>query len=105
MEAYAWPGNIRELKNCIEYALILAGDEKISSEHLPLARSSDRDILSELAYDRPTTEELVRRYTRMVLEHTGNNKTEAAGILGIGISTLWRRLKDSKTAGDHFSGS
>lgn len=101
METHNWPGNVRELKNWIEYGLILAGSERIKPEHLPvMIGSSDRDILSGLAGDLPTIEELERRYTKLVLDHTGNNKTDAAGILGIGISTLWRRLKEPQPAGN-----
>jgi len=101
METYAWPGNVRELKNWIEYALILAGSDRIKPEHLPVAIGDEgKDLLSGLAADLPTIEELERRYTKLVLEHTGNNKSNAADILGIGISTLWRRLKEPQTAGE-----
>ena len=47
-----------------------------------------------LAMDLPSQDELIRRYTHLVLNHTGNNKQQAARILGIDPSTLWRRLKE-----------
>lgn len=97
MELYTWPGNVRELENWVEYAVILAGNERITPEHLPLKTDrKDRDLLLLLTSDMPTCEELEKRYIRHVLERTGHNKSEAARILGIGISTLWRRQKSKK---------
>lgn len=95
MEAYAWPGNVRELENWVEYAVVMAGSERILPEHFPLPISPPSgDPLSALAMDFPALEELEKRYTKLVLEHTAGNRTEAARILGIGISTLWRHLKE-----------
>jgi two-component system response regulator HydG len=98
MELYAWPGNVRELENWMEYAVILAGNERITPEHLPLKTDwKDRDLLLLLTSDMPTCEELEKRYIRHVLERTGHNKSEAARILGIGVTTLWRRQKGKRT--------
>ncbi|MFH1137698.1 MAG: sigma 54-interacting transcriptional regulator [Pseudomonadota bacterium] len=95
MEAYSWPGNVRELENWVEYAVVLAGDERIGPEHLPVSVGQcSTNPLSNLAMDLPSCEELEKRYIRQVLEHTGGAKTEAARILGLSISTLWRRLKE-----------
>ena len=97
MEAYSWPGNVRELENWVEYAVVLAGDEKIKPEHLPMAvGQASINPLSNLAMDLPSCEELEKRYIRQVLDHTGGNKTEASRILGLSISTLWRRLKEEE---------
>ncbi|MCP4753382.1 MAG: sigma-54-dependent Fis family transcriptional regulator, partial [Proteobacteria bacterium] len=95
LKNYTWPGNIRELENCIEYAMILADDDPIMISHLPssILKSSESDIQS-ITHDMPSLKELDERYTKMVLEHTKNNRTEAAKILNIGITTLWRRLKE-----------
>ncbi len=96
MESYAWPGNVRELENCVEYAGVLAGNDRIMTEHLPdSVQKNSHDLLSGLAMDMPTQKELERRYTKLVLTHTENNKAEAARILGVGVTTLWRRLKDN----------
>ena len=95
MEAYAWPGNVRELENWVEYAHVMAGDERIQAEHLPLSEAEfEKDTISGLTLDQPDLETLERRYIRQVLSRTEGNKTEAAKILGISISTLWRRLKE-----------
>ncbi len=95
LESHPWPGNVRELENCIEYAMVLAENEKIMPGHLPLSvTQKEEDPLSNLANDLPSQKELERRYTKLVLEHTGGNKTETARILGVGVTTLWRRLKE-----------
>ncbi len=88
---------MRELENCVEYAGVLAGNERIMLDHLPdSVQQSSQDLLSGLAMDMPTQKELERRYTKLVLKHTGNNKSEAARILGVGVTTLWRRLKENE---------
>ncbi len=94
MEAHAWPGNVRELANVVEYAVVLAGNERLGPEHLPPGLGqAPTDPLAGLAAGLPSQEELLRRYTAYVLEQTGGNKSQAARILGIGPNTLWRRLK------------
>ena len=93
METYAWPGNVRELENWVEYAVVLSGRKRILPEHFPQPMNqASQDPLVSLASDLPALEELEKRYTKLVLERTSGNKTEAAKILGIGISTLWRHL-------------
>jgi two-component system, NtrC family, response regulator HydG len=95
MEAYAWPGNVRELENWVEYAHIMAGDDRILPDHLPLSKAEyERNPASGLTLDQPSLQTLERRYIRQVLSQTEGNKTETAKILGISISTLWRRLKE-----------
>jgi DNA-binding NtrC family response regulator len=94
METHLWPGNVRELSNRVEYAVILAGSEKIMPEHLPLHMSAHpTDPLTILGADQPTLVELENRYIRKVLEITGNRRNEAAKKLGISTATLWRRLQ------------
>jgi transcriptional regulator with PAS, ATPase and Fis domain len=94
LETYPWPGNIRELENTVEYASVIAPDEKITPAHLPPAVTKDtRDPLSVLNSDRPSLKDLEQRYIRLILDHTGGNKAEAARVLGIGATTLWRSLK------------
>jgi two-component system, NtrC family, response regulator HydG len=94
LEAHAWPGNVRELANLVEYAVVLAGLERIEPQHLPPSlEPAPADSLAGLAAGLPSQEELLRRYTAYVLQQTGGNKSQAARILGIGPNTLWRRLK------------
>jgi two-component system response regulator HydG len=94
MQNHSWPGNVRELENAIEYAVVLAGNERITPQHLPQSITAvSGDPMSALAADLPSQEELLQRYTDLVLEQTNGNKAKAARILGIGTNTLWRRLK------------
>jgi len=94
LENYAWPGNIRELENGVEYAVILAGNDIIKPEHLPSSISTPSPAsLNSLASDLPTFAELQHRYLKLVLDHTDQDRTEAARILDIGTATLYRWLK------------
>ncbi|MBF0239382.1 MAG: sigma 54-interacting transcriptional regulator [SAR324 cluster bacterium] len=94
LETHSWPGNIRELENCIEYASVTAPNEKITTNHLPPSISQpSTNILPTLSSDMPTLKELEQRYTQFILEHTQGNKSEASRILGIGVTTLWRHLQ------------
>lgn len=92
---YSWQGNIRELNNAIERAFILSGEE-IEVENLPLRVREASDSAFEMRDSeglRPTLEEMERRYILEILESVDDDKTEAANILGIDLSTLYRKLK------------
>ena len=92
---YGWPGNVRELENAVERAYILSGGE-IDVESLPqkLREKVGRAFRTrdEEGF-RPTLDELERRYLMEVLGSVGEDKTKAAHILGIDLSTLYRKLK------------
>jgi DNA-binding NtrC family response regulator len=92
---YQWFGNIRELQNAIERAFILSGEEidfdclsqKIKSE------SNSAFVMRDSEGLRPPLDEMERRYILEVLESVNDDKTEASNILGIDLSTLYRKLK------------
>ncbi len=94
--AYDWPGNVRELENVVARALALNPSGVILPEDLPEhlrgARPSAAAHGGIAAHDRPTLDELGRRYAAEVLRETGGNKTRAAEILGIDRKTLYRLL-------------
>ena len=95
LEHYAWPGNVRELRNVIERATILCGGSFIEPKHLPpvLAEEPPPQHQPQLALAPGTTvEEAERRLILMTLEHTRDNKTRAAEILGISLKTLHNKL-------------
>lgn len=92
---YDWPGNVRELENAIERAFILSGDE-IDVESLPPKIRENAGNYLEIRDPEgisPTLEEMERRYIREIMERASDDKTEAANILGIDLSTLYRKLR------------
>jgi DNA-binding NtrC family response regulator len=94
-EQYQWPGNVRELRNVIERATILAPGPFIDARHLPpvLAEEPPPQHQPQVALAPGTTvEEAERRLIMMTLEHTRDNKTRAAEILGISLKTLHNKL-------------
>src|SRR5918911_1709655 len=95
IEHYAWPGNVRELRNVIERATILAPGPFTDPKHLPatLADEPAPQHQPQVALAPGTTvEEAERRLILMTLEHTRDNKTRAAEILGISLKTLHNKL-------------
>jgi len=104
--AYAWPGNIRELENTIERAVVLSRGERIEAADLPPALRGDRDreggvrpgvIRFEVGR---TLEELEREAIRQTLAAVEGNREVAASILGIGVATLYRRLREMEEGSD-----
>ena len=97
MRAYHWPGNIRELRNVIERAVVLSQGESIdapelSLSHLAVPGETDVGALRGGPFVPTTIEEMERRHVLATLEAVGGNKTKAAAILGIERSTLDRKL-------------
>jgi two-component system response regulator HydG len=95
--AYAWPGNIRELRNCIERAVALARFEEIIVEDLPAQVRDYRPTHVLVAANDPSElvplAEVERRYVERVMEAVRGNKRQAAQILGLDRATLYRKLE------------
>jgi len=93
LQSHSWPGNIRELENIIQRALILC-DGQIEATHLPdYLKSPAEPALSENNGRLLPLKEVEQQYIRKVLEATGGNKTKAAQILGINRKTLRMKLR------------
>ena len=94
MDQYGWPGNVREVRNVIERAVILSSGEFIEPKHLPpLVVGSAEEVRPTVSFQPGTTvEEAERRLILMTLAHTRDNKTRAAEILGISLKTLHNKL-------------
>ncbi len=95
LASHAWPGNVRELRNAIERAVLLAGEQPICEEHLPLDRLSRSDSGQrpyEGIADSPTHSDDPRQRIIEALRETGGNQTKAARMLGISRVTLAKRL-------------
>jgi DNA-binding NtrC family response regulator len=111
LRSYSWPGNVRQLKNCLERAVILANNGRITLAELPpeVARpivsfpvlmasaqaGSDVDPGSPAAASSPASlRDMERQQILSALEQTGWHRGKTAEILGISPSTLYRRLRD-----------
>src|ERR671918_2026859 len=94
LEQYNWPGNVREVRNVIERAVILSQGEFVDPKHLPPLVTDSPDVVKPTLSLAPgtTVEEAERRLILMTLEHTRDNKTRAAEILGISLKTLHNKL-------------
>lgn len=88
---YAWPGNIRELENAIERAVVLLTGEYISERELPLTIAGQPIPLVQEQIIQPLVE-VEKEVILAALEKTGGNKTEAARLLGITRKTLLAKL-------------
>ncbi len=91
--AYPWPGNVRQLRNTIESAVVLGDGPVIRAADLVLPPRGEGAPPGGTAWEPLTLEELQRRHILKVLEHTGGNKKRAADLLGIERCTLYAKLK------------
>ncbi|PLK44667.1 sigma-54 dependent transcriptional regulator [Emticicia sp. TH156] len=93
LESYQWVGNIRELKNIIERAVILADTDTLTADLLPFdvqqPRQTHKGTLS--AFSMASVEKL---HIQKVLNYTKGNKAETARLLEIGIATLYRKIEE-----------
>jgi DNA-binding NtrC family response regulator len=103
LESYAWPGNIRELRNVMERAVLLSSDDAISEEHLPTEKMRTGGIARAATEQgaapgrggslRDDVDELERRRILDALDACSGNQTRAAHMLGISRNTLAARLE------------
>jgi len=99
-QAYAWPGNIRELRNTLERAVIVCDTALVELNHLPpgfgqiVPRAPVQEANAVRLGVGTTVDEAERLLILKTLEATHNNKTRAAEILGISLKTLHNKLKE-----------
>ncbi|HWB25678.1 MAG TPA: sigma-54 dependent transcriptional regulator [Chitinophagaceae bacterium] len=97
LQNHYWKGNIRELKNVIERAVILEESDVLTVDSLPLelqnAAEGPTNNNQLSAFSLASVEKL---HMQRVLNHTGGNKTEAAKLLNIGLTTLYRKIEEYK---------
>jgi DNA-binding NtrC family response regulator len=99
LKSYEWPGNVRELENVVERGVMLAKGKELRPEHL-LMPGHDAVTSATAAATRGgvgddlSVAELERLHVLAVLKRVGGNQKQAAQILEISKSTLWRKLKE-----------
>jgi len=86
---YNWRGNIRELKNVIERLVILSNDNELSLSALPQEFFEFATLENNF-----NLQEVEKQHIQKVLAHTKGNKTETSRLLGIGLTTLYRKIEE-----------
>jgi DNA-binding NtrC family response regulator len=91
LQTYTWKGNVRELKNVIERAIIMS-DDILTPDILLFGQTNanNRSTITPLT----SLAEVEKYHMKRVLAHTENNKSETAKILGIGLTTLYRKMQE-----------
>jgi two-component system, NtrC family, response regulator len=89
LQRHSWKGNIRELRNVLERATIMAEGDTILPEHLPFdIQKQDKGAASL------TLASVEKDHIQKVLRYTNGNKTKTAVLLGIGLTTLYRKMEE-----------
>lgn len=90
-----WAGNVREIENVVERAVVLCTSEYIDAADIPdIELPSGTEIFSTLTGDFPTLQQLEERYMKLVLQKTMGRKDRAAKILGVNRRTLYRKERE-----------
>jgi len=90
-----WKGNVRELDNVIEHTMILAEGDWIALEHLPRAITEGKDTPPPFTYElKEALRQYERQHIRRVLEEVGQDRKEAARLLDISLSSLYRKIEE-----------
>jgi DNA-binding NtrC family response regulator len=98
LKAFGWPGNIRELRNAVERAMLLTEGDELMLEHFPVA-GADVTRLSERVQLPPNgiaLDELERSLVVQALERSGWNQTRAAALLGLNRDQIRYRIEKFK---------
>jgi len=105
LRAYAFPGNVRELRNILERASLLADDGTIEPDHLPeecvgASDATDEGLATELALEEiPSLERLEQRYLEYAMQRFEGSRQELARRLGVSERSLYRRLAQRRHPG------
>lgn len=94
LEAYSWPGNIRELKNVIERAVIISTGPDLSPDSLPFEIQEAQFVSKGNQLSAFSMQSIEKLHIQKVLNYTNGNKAETARLLEIGIATLYRKIEE-----------
>ena len=94
---YSWPGNIRELGNTIQQAIILAGEGKVGTIHLPANVCEGISPVAPSTFKLPESginlNQVEKEFLVQALEKAGGNKSKAADLLGISRRAIYSKMK------------
>ncbi|WP_430612759.1 sigma-54-dependent transcriptional regulator [Flavobacterium sp. JP2137] len=93
LKSHVWPGNIRELKNALERALIMSNGSVLELVDLP-AEFQKNALHSTAGLQTFELAQAERKHIQLVLKHTNGNKTKTAELLGIALTTLYRKIEE-----------
>jgi transcriptional regulator with PAS, ATPase and Fis domain len=109
LETYAWPGNIRELINCIERYVVVSRHlaesdveligESLQTERIPPPAVAEENLSGELRISLGTLDDMEQQIFREVLKRYGDNKLQTAMSLGISRTTLWKKIREMRLTG------
>lgn len=88
-----WKGNVRELRNVVERSLIIADGDTLDTDSLPL-NIQRADVVETEAYAGFDLSGVEKMHIQKVLKYTKGNKTETSRLLGIGLTTLYRKIEE-----------
>jgi two-component system NtrC family response regulator len=94
LQQHAWKGNVRELKNIMERAVILADGPQLTIENLPLDLQHHSPLTTHHSLSAFSLASMEKLHIQRVLNHVQGNKTEAARLLDIGLTTLYRKIAE-----------
>lgn len=98
IRSQVWPGNIRELKNTIERSVLLAEHAILTARDILVQSTNNEKIAQNILTPGMTVAEVERQLILKTLEHTQQNRTKAAALLGISIRTLRNKINEYKEA-------
>lgn len=93
LKKWAWKGNVRELRNVIERSLIIADGDTLTLDALPLSLQTSSTTIMD-SYDGFDLSGVEKTHIQKVLKYTRGNKTETSRLLGIGLTTLYRKIEE-----------
>ncbi len=91
LKAHHWKGNIRELRNVIERSVILLEGNTLSVDLLPVQFMNEKSSLYPISW---SLKDVEKTHIEKALAHTGGNKTKTSELLGIGLTTLYRKMEE-----------